>query len=216
MKLKSTKTSTVVTKNRRYDLGNSFNLTVISQNDEVKIQTITKGRIEYNLVRDGIDFRKKAIEKYFYAEEPKGHYWWQQYIVKDPFTEIEKNGFNENNLICFESSSHNYKDSNGKYLDMLIHLDYINGFRQKDPESDYQKNWNWKALIDHLKNHLSVVSVKEEEVPYYNRDFCGQMGLEVDVIIKDSWRFPEPNEWKRSECIFGDKDPLNVRQFIID
>lgn len=188
-------------------------LTVITVDGEIKNQSIYIGGKNYHYFKNIDEFRAKCrTTPYHFYDKTKDHtYWWNEYIEENPKEYIEKNGFNPESLIFIETSSHNFRDNNFKHLAIACRLDEIGGFIQKG--KDYHKDWDWESLKEHLKNHPNITDLEENLVPYYNANFHGQKCLHLTVTIESEWR-EEVESWGKNQIIFGDKDPLNIKQFV--
>lgn len=204
-----------------YELVKGINLEVYLTDGEIKNQTISyKGKIkevhEYSYVKDIEDFKNQCRTHHFYDTDD-GNYWFREYLVDDLNKEFAENGFNVDNLILVKYHDHTILDAKGVPLDILVHSDYIGGFKQADHDSDYETIWDWEALKEHLSKHPDVINYKCEEIPYYNSSFYGQEGLDFDYVFKSEWR----NKFTRKSCwrsvALGEDgfDPLEVQQFKI-
>jgi hypothetical protein len=216
MKLKSKKTKTTTYTTETYELVEGINLKVNYVDGVLKTQYIPYKKIKevevLCYVKDIETFRKECACHHFY-DTVKNNYWFKDYLVEDYLTEFNTNGFNKDNLVAISHCDHSIRDINGKCFTTLIAFDYIEGIREKDPESDYENDWDFDGVKKHLEKSEHILNLEEEEIPYYNSSFYGQKGLKFDVIMKGEWL----DQLQQSDGIFHnlDKfDPLNVKQFI--
>jgi len=71
-------------------------------------------------------------------------------------------------------------DINEKPVSIPYSFDYIGSIKEKCPhDQDYKK------IISLLKNHPYVLSLKEEEIPYYNKEFYEQIGIKHATVLID-------------------------------
>ena len=164
------------------------------------------------------EFKEKLTKlSYSYTLPTNEHeYWWDHYILKDPYTYFsEGNVFNPVCVVENILGSHEFKDIKGNYLPIAKKIDYTDGFIQSRGGDGEYGFYHWEALVAHLKQHPNVLSVKEEVVSYYNSDFNGQKGLTVMVtVLPEWWAANNDKSWDcRSPILFGDKDPLGIKQF---
>ena len=214
LKHKSRKKVTTVTITSKYEISPGIILTVVEVDGVNKSQRIVShGKVEYKLVKDGEMFRQLVKENLFYQIIPKGRdlYWWDEQIEKHPLESLSSKDFNPRDLISIDNYSHSFLDIDGKFLDMLVQSDYIEGFRQQS--RDDQTNWDWTPLVEYLSAHPSVIRAEEKDIPYYNSDFYGQKGLELDFIFKSEWRQEGEDSWNWKSVIKGESDPLKIRKF---
>ena len=81
------------------------------------------------------------------------------------------------NLYLFEWDSHMLFSLDEKPMSMPIEFSYIEGFEESVPrDSTYRK------LFDKVKVHPYTLFLEEEEIPYYNRDFIGQKGVDYGMV----------------------------------
>lgn len=221
MKLKKTKEVKTVYRTETYELTKGVNLIV-----EYKDGVVTSQRIPhrvkvdntlkyYDYVADIVDFKNKARQHRFYDLNKGGNYWFGEYLITDYLGEFQKSGFKPENLIIVKYYNHTILDSKGIPLDIMCHSEYIGGFRQKNPESDYDTDWDWEALKKHLSRHSDIYNFEVEEIPYYNSDFYGQEGLKFDYVFKSEWhdKMKHNNAWRALILGNDDFDPLDVNQF---
>ena len=221
MKRTTRKKKVTETIKETYKLDDDVNLNVTIIDGKMVSAEVKVKRKTAEYVRDGKKFREYLKLHAFH---------WDNYSLwnfplgldgkaEELFDHIQENGYDRNNVFFIENDSHNVKDIDGKYLDMLVEIDYIKGFRQKG--SDYETNWDWDALVKYLKKHKNVIKVEEEEIPYYNSEFSGQKGLYMQVLVPEEWREYGKNGWDQKAAIFDFysknlKDNLGVKQFIKD
>lgn len=200
----------------KYELDKNFTLKVQKIDGELVDCSLFKGDTEYFYTHDGDKLRE------FFRNHPYHHDDFESifsFMIEGEmlFDHISTNGFDCKN--AFQNcDSHDIKDSNGKWIDMLIELDYIQGFRQKNPESDYEFDWDWKALGEHLKASPFVKRIEEKEIPHYNRAFYGQKYYDISIVVPEFWRNYDKDGWDSTKIILSYvetwKDHLCVKQFL--
>ena len=145
---------------------------------------------------------------------------WEKFKV-DPYKEIKKNGtLDKSRILYFDWSSHLvHRFGQEAPLSSIQIFDYIEGVSDKD--------FHLEKAYKHLKKKKEVLEVREEEIPYYNRDrFCTK-GLYMQVLLpqgmvdkiwdrvkKDDYpsvRLREafvPMYWRKDSI-----DPLGIKKF---
>ena len=222
--MKKTRTRKVITETitETWKLDDGVNLRVVYINGKINHCDLLVNKKLASYVKDGEAareyFRNHAFHEF---DEKNRNYLWDDFLVEDGdlFNHITENGYDSNNVLFFDTSSHNVKDINGKYLDSILKSDYIGGFKQpsEDGESCGHK-WDWEKLKEHLKNHPNVKKFEIEKIPYYNCDFYDQEGLCLDILIPEEWRDYGDLGWDLKGVIISWrddwKDPLGIKQFI--
>lgn len=217
--MKKISTKKVVTEHvtEKYKLDKDFTLKVEYVNGKLSSCELLKGKIKYFYTQDGDELREFFCNHPYYHDDFRKK---QDFIIRggELFNSISTNGFDRKNAFENCGDSHNIKDCDGKWIDMLIELDYIEGFRQKDPESDYEFDWDWEALGKHLKANPFVKKIEEKEIEYYNRAFYGQKYYDISVVVPEHWRNYGEMGWNAKYIVlaYGKnwKDPLGVKQFL--
>lgn len=207
----------------KYKLSDQFYLEVKKIDGRITSEAIhSYKKVEHSnfrYVKDLELFKEMCRKKYYDdpAEKRDKGYWWSEFIVTDILFELEHDLFNLDNIINIKHYDHTFLDKDGNYLDQLVRLDYIRGFKEnRKGFVDYMPNYDWNSLRKHLKKHPLVLNFKEIEIPYYNVDYDGQKAFEMDVLFLGKW-WPKDKDIcyiSYHDVILGDFDPLEVKQFI--
>jgi hypothetical protein len=124
-------------------------------------------------VDDAADFReylKHTCDTWNNSYKPNIYSSWKQLKTIDI---KEKNFFFNHNPsgLVFDS---NLKPVSKSYLGT-----YIGGFQTKNGADETI----WNKIVDIMKNNKYVENFSVEEIPYYNEEFSGQVGLHYNTVI---------------------------------
>lgn len=222
MKKKSSKKTVITTVVDTYEVCENINLRVIYQNGKLVSQELYFVKKPLGLpkdsyphiiyVKDSKAFKEEAKSRYFHSCGDKV-WWWTKHEVKDLLDTLSEK-INSNNVFIILSYDNTIRDRFGEPIDILVKSDYIDGFCNRVNRS--KPIWKWDKLVEHLKKRKDIFNLKEEEVPYYNSDFCGQKGLSFDYVRKASWYKITENNYVIKRLILGETngvDPFKVSKF---
>lgn len=220
MKLLDKKEFTTVTVVDTYSLPNGFTLTVTTVNGQCRGQELKKDKSiipkDHNphyYYFNNVNVFKELLRKTTFMGEDRGNeIWFNKFIDNDMLGTVTKHGFNPENIIVVDGYCHTFRDVQERFLPQCIILDYIGGFKEKDPYKAYA----WEPLKAYLKTHPQVIAVEEFRIPSYNADFGGQRGLSVKMTFLPEWRLDGDLAYNEETAIFSDKDPLGIKKFKIN
>ncbi len=212
---KKTVTETIVD---QYKITDKVKMRVVTINGELtSVDFLSKGnRKEFSCVPDHKKFRDQVKEynPFYYGHERHKELDTVSLIVEDASTAFklaEDGKLSDENFFYLDGSCHRIEDVDGDYIDIMVSIDYIGGFSQKAHDCDYKPDWDWDKLKNRLAKCKDVISFDEDEIPYYNRDFHGQMGLACDIIMRKGW-VPRDKYYSNDEILLNmDKDYLGVK-----
>ena len=84
------------------------------------------------------------------------------------------------------SSGHVLFDLNKKPVSIPYLFDYIGSLRERSQGDEV-----YKKLISLLKKHSFIMDLKTDEIPYYNAEFPGQMGISFAKILLSQEKYQE-------------------------
>ena len=226
MKRTSRKVTTTEYIDERYKL-NEFIKMFVSYVDG-KITNVSFFRVsdrycknELTFVKDPKEFAESIKkENPFYGYSKKDSIWKTQ-VIETPeelFGLISSDDYTNDQFVELISCDHTVKNYKGDYMDIMIRLDYICGFKQNNGYRGYSPEWDWEKLRKRLNRCKHVIKCEEETIPHYNCDFSGQKAFQIDVVFEGSWM---PVNKKKDKYFSLDEyimdmniDPLKVKSCI--
>ena len=99
------------------------------------------------------------------------------------------------NIYFAYNSGHMLFDKNKNIVSLPYNLNYCGSLTE-----NYRDDPIYAKLISQLKEHPFVMNLEEEEIPYYNRDFDGQMGIKKCRVLLPQAKMEELyNKYKDDE-----------------
>lgn len=165
---------------------------------------------DYTKFRDGV----KQYNPYYHDHGEAKKLDSFSLILEDPnelFKLAEDGKLTDDNFFYLDGGSHRIEDVNGDYIDIMVLINYIGGFSQKSNDCDYKPDWDWDKLKKRLSECKDVLFFEEDEIPYYNSEFQGQMGMDCHVIMRKEWVPTDRYESDGDILLDMKKDPLGVK-----
>lgn len=109
------------------------------------------------------------------------------YELLDQRIEVKSlDDIDQNKVYFAYTSGHALFDLSKKPVSIPYLFNYIGSLRER-----YQGDEVYKKLIGLLKEHSFVMELKTDEIPYYNAEFPGQMGISCAKILLSQDKYQE-------------------------
>ena len=194
MKKTSTKKTVTEVVIDRYKITDNVKMVVTKINGELSNVAFYNngGRKEFSCVPDYAKFRDQVKEynPFYHGHTRHKELNTASLIEEDAkalFKLAEDGKLTDDNFFYLDCGCHRIEDVDGEYIDIMVCINYIGGFIQKRVDCDYKPDWDWEKLKKRLAKCKDVISFEENEIPYYNSDFQGQLGLDCNIIMRKEW-----------------------------
>lgn len=187
------KTVTNLTATRTYATAlQNVNLVVVTESVNDKREKIVREYLEP--VEPITVYKGQTFERLTYVKDA----FWELIKTRSPFSEPcpffnGKSDYTEisflkaknfklkpENLICVDNSDYFlFNPFTLMPIPIVLQYGYIESFREEKEDP----RWDYKKLIAKLKTLKEVIFLEEAEIPYYNSEFSGQMGIKKLLIL---------------------------------
>lgn len=184
--------------------------------EEITTRTIYKTDACFNIIETITDNKSHNIKLVCDDEElepmmfdfPEG---WKNECKR--FEDIYKYAINANSIenidlnnVYFVYSSGNMLfDHNKEIVSTPYTFGYIGSLQQR-----FENDQVYKKLIDLLKEHQFVTNLEEKEIPHYNADFSGQMGIYIMSVVLS----PEEQKKLYKKCTPSEFWSVRMRDYV--
>ena len=143
----------------------------------------------------------------------------------DPYKELKAKGkLDEKRILYFSHCDHTvYRLGQDAPVSGVFIFDYIGGITDKD--------YHFEEAFEHLKKRKSVLEVKANEIPYYNREWDYTKGIYMRVLLPQAtldkaWAEAKAQKDEFPSCRLKDiiipkpyyrykSDPLGLKKFML-